>query len=168
MLRYTKAAALALAAMIGVVIAVVIALAAVVGTMLLAQKWLRWRAVVRFRREWHPKGKDLLLVYSNSPHWQLYVEEHWLPNWDRRAVVLNWSESDRRGRTAGVRMRRFSEPLLDRVSSIRSPSLCRRKDDHTWSVSGGRSAISKHGKDQPLRLAEMELESMLARTQLDV
>jgi hypothetical protein len=165
MLRYTKAAALALAAMIGVVIAVVIA--AVVGTMLLAQKWQRWRAVVRFRREWHPKGKDLLLVYSNSPHWQLYVEEHWLPNWDRRAVVLNWSE-----RQAWSNSRRSDATLFRAFAGSREfnplaivvPAKGRPHVVRFW-----RSFRDfKHGKDQPLRLAEMELESMLARTQLDV
>jgi hypothetical protein len=47
-------------------------------------------AVKRFRAVWHPQGKDLLLVYSNSPNWQQHVEEQWLPKWRQRAVVLNW------------------------------------------------------------------------------
>lgn len=33
-----------------------------------------------------------ILVYSNSPHWQRYIEENWLPRVGHRFVVLNWSE----------------------------------------------------------------------------
>ena len=50
------------------------------------------RAVDGFRKAWRPRGKDILIVYSNSPHWQGYVESQWLPRWGDRAVVLNWSE----------------------------------------------------------------------------
>ena len=50
------------------------------------------RAVRAFRRTWGAQGKDLLIVYSNSPHWQRYIEEEWLPHWRDRAVVLNWTE----------------------------------------------------------------------------
>lgn len=52
----------------------------------------RARAVRRFRREWAGRGKDLVLIYSNSPHWRSHVENAWLPRWGERAVVLNWSE----------------------------------------------------------------------------
>src|SRR5919112_1517073 len=53
------------------------------------------RAVRAFRRTWGAQGKDLLIVYSNSPHWQRYVEEEWLPHWRDRAVILNWSDRAR-------------------------------------------------------------------------
>lgn len=49
-----------------------------------AKWWQEWRAVRRFRAAWEPRGKDLLLVYSNSPHWKAYVEERWLPRWGHR------------------------------------------------------------------------------------
>ena len=55
--------------------------------------WSRIRisiAARRFRRTY--RGKDLILVYSNSPHWQAYVEANWIPRWSARAVTLNWSE----------------------------------------------------------------------------
>jgi hypothetical protein len=58
----------------------------------LGGRWRKRRAVRRFRAAWGEAGKDLLLVYSNSPHWQRYVEETWLARWGHRAVVLNWSE----------------------------------------------------------------------------
>ena len=54
--------------------------------------WRQSLAVRRFRAAWQSQGRDLLLVYSNSPNWKRYVEETWLPRWGNRAVVLNWSE----------------------------------------------------------------------------
>jgi hypothetical protein len=31
-------------------------------------------------------------VYSNSPNWEAYIEEHILPRLPHNAAVLNWSE----------------------------------------------------------------------------
>ncbi len=44
------------------------------------------------RQRWYPKGKHLLFVYSDSPVWKEYVEEHILPQIRSQAVVINWSE----------------------------------------------------------------------------
>ena len=44
---------------------------------------------------WLPKGKDILIVYSNSPIWQDYMTEQILPLVENRAIVLNWSERSR-------------------------------------------------------------------------
>lgn len=74
------------------VVAVVAAVVLLVTTVLKVRRWWLVRA---FRRKWGPPGKDLLLVYSNSPHWQQYVESRWLPLLGPRAVVLNWSERSR-------------------------------------------------------------------------
>jgi hypothetical protein len=41
---------------------------------------------------WLPKGKDVLLVYSDSPIWFEYMTTQILPLVQERAVVLNWSE----------------------------------------------------------------------------
>jgi hypothetical protein len=41
---------------------------------------------------WLPKGKDVLLVYSDSPIWHEYMTTQVLPLVEERAVVLNWSE----------------------------------------------------------------------------
>jgi len=41
---------------------------------------------------WSPRGFSMLIVYSNSPHWQDYFEKGLLPLVGRRAKVLNWSE----------------------------------------------------------------------------
>jgi hypothetical protein len=37
-------------------------------------------------------GRFVLLVYSESPNWQPYIEEHILPRLWGRVVVLNWSQ----------------------------------------------------------------------------
>ena len=60
--------------------------------------WNRWRSASlrrRFEAKWGPEGKVGLLVYSNSPHWQEYVETRWCPHLTDRMVVLNWSERRR-------------------------------------------------------------------------
>jgi hypothetical protein len=61
--------------------------------------WVDGRKRRRLRREfhrrWRGQGKRLVLVYSNSPIWQTYVEENWLPRLESIAVVLNWSERSR-------------------------------------------------------------------------
>ena len=41
---------------------------------------------------WCSRGRYALLVYSNSPIWQEYFEQHVLPAVGNRGVVLNWSE----------------------------------------------------------------------------
>jgi hypothetical protein len=41
---------------------------------------------------WLTRGRDLLFVYSDSPHWKGYIEEEILPRIQHRAIILNWSE----------------------------------------------------------------------------
>jgi hypothetical protein len=41
---------------------------------------------------WLTRGRDLLFVYSDSPHWKQYIEEEILPRIQHRSVILNWSE----------------------------------------------------------------------------
>ncbi len=122
-------------------------------------RWRKWRAVRRFRAAWSIHGRDLLLVYSESPNWQRYVEESWLPRWGHRAVVLNWSERNTWGRSAEVALfRRFAgerefNPLGIVVpatgSRVHVVRFWRAFRDH------------KHGKDRLLREAEAELERLL-------
>ncbi len=47
-----------------------------------------WLAVSAFKL----KGLDGILVYSNSPKWQTYIEHNWLPKFGDRFLVLNHSE----------------------------------------------------------------------------
>jgi hypothetical protein len=44
---------------------------------------------------WVPNGKDILVVYSDSPIWKKFFETHILQVVERRAFVLNWSERKR-------------------------------------------------------------------------
>ena len=41
---------------------------------------------------WLLWGRRVLFVYSDSPVWQSYIEEHLLPALPPGSVVLNWSE----------------------------------------------------------------------------
>ena len=41
---------------------------------------------------WGLRGRSILFVYSDSPIWHDYLEEHVVPHLDRRAVILNWSQ----------------------------------------------------------------------------
>ena len=67
---------------------------AVALVILLVWLWKRWQrdhANNSFRRTYGASGRDLLIVYSASPHWQGYIEREWLTRWSDRAVVLNRS-----------------------------------------------------------------------------
>jgi len=44
---------------------------------------------------WLPRGKDVLLVYSDSPIWHDYMRTQVLPLVQERAVILNWSHQSR-------------------------------------------------------------------------
>lgn len=44
---------------------------------------------------WLPKGKNILLVYSDSPIWHDYRVTQVLPLVQEQAVVLNWSERNK-------------------------------------------------------------------------
>lgn len=41
---------------------------------------------------WLPRGKDTLVIYSESPHWQDYFKTTLIPALEPRCVTLNWSE----------------------------------------------------------------------------
>lgn len=52
------------------------------GLSLLVMAW--WR--------WHGTPIRGILVLSDSPNRKPYIEEHWLPRFREKIVVLNWSE----------------------------------------------------------------------------
>lgn len=41
---------------------------------------------------WLPRGKSVLVVYSDSPTWREYMTDEVMPLVEQRAIVLNWSE----------------------------------------------------------------------------
>src|SRR5690242_15386659 len=51
---------------------------------------------------WLPRGKNVLIVYSNSPIWHDYMAEKIIAPLQSRAVVLNWSERKQWRRTLAV------------------------------------------------------------------
>lgn len=61
---------------------------------LVAAAWIAWSIVlhVALCACWLPRGKDVLVVYSDSPHWQADFEQRILPALGQRTVVLNWSQ----------------------------------------------------------------------------
>jgi hypothetical protein len=44
---------------------------------------------------WNTRGIRLVYVYSNSSHWQEYIEKEILPRFPDGQIVLNWSERQR-------------------------------------------------------------------------
>ena len=125
--------------------------------------WRQWWAVRRFRAAWLPQGKDLLLVYSNSPHWKAYVQQNWLPRWGHRAVVLNWSDRRlwRRDRRAEVALfRAFAGQHECNPLAIVVPATGRHVEVvRFWQA----FREYKHGQDRLLRAAEAELDERLGR-----
>ena len=63
--------------------------------------------VRRFRRVHGRAGKFLLLVYSDSPNWKAYIDEHILPQVAPYAVLLNWSQRSTWGTPKPLEVRIF-------------------------------------------------------------
>jgi hypothetical protein len=84
--RLAKLAALVLALPVTVI---VVPLALVAVTLYLLHRLAVYLLV---RALWLPKGKDVLVVLSESPIWQDYMTAEIVPLVRKRAVVLNWSE----------------------------------------------------------------------------
>lgn len=76
-----------------VVLFPLIVLLAILALLLFAGYRLLLNALVRLL--WLPRGKDVLLVYSDSPIWAEYMTKEILPVVTNRAKVLNWSERKR-------------------------------------------------------------------------
>jgi hypothetical protein len=121
--------------------------------------WQGAAAIRRFRRQYGREGKDLLLVYSNSPHWQQYVESEWLPRWRERAVVVNWSERSRwSGREPEIVLfRSIAGSREYNPIAIVVPPKGPVRVVRFWRAFRDK----KHGKDSPLENAERELQSAL-------
>ncbi len=77
--------------------AVLLAILVVPFVLLAAAIYVLWALLLRLLVIvlWIPRGYRVLVVYSNSPHWGQYFEEHIVPRLGSRCVVLNWSERRR-------------------------------------------------------------------------
>jgi hypothetical protein len=126
--------------------------------------WLDERKRRRLQRGFHDRwgahGKRLLLVYSNSPNWQVYIEENWLPRLESIAVVLNWSERstwrERHPFEAGI-FRMWAGDQEFNPLAIIIPAHGPVRVIRFWQA----FRDYKHGKDRTLRAAEAELEVAL-------
>ncbi len=119
--------------------------------------WLR----ARFVGKWRKDGKRVLLVYSDSPNWQRYIEQALLPKVAPHAVTLNYS---RRGEW------KHSKPLEAKVWShwagerefnpmaIFFPRLRRVRIIRFYQA----FRDLKHGNDRLLRQKERELFDLVS------
>ena len=134
-----------------------LALLAVIPLSMGVTRWRLARAVRDFRAAYGSAGKDLLLVYTASPHWQPYIEQNWLSRWQARAVALNrstpgWEAQPETGlwrRMAGLREH---TPVAIVIPSVGRPRIFRFYKafrDH------------KHGKPASLHALEGELTQAL-------
>ena len=122
-----------------------------------AQVVARLRAVAAFRAAHRGSGKDILIVYTDSPHWRDYIESRWLPRWGDRAVVLDrsrpWSHDQ-----PEVRLWRAVAGSAEHTPVvIVVPPRGRVQIVRFWLA----FRDYKHGKDRKLRDAEARLARIL-------
>jgi len=123
-----------------------------------------YRVLVRIAVEvvWGARGRRVLLVYSQSPIWQEYVESKWLPILRDHAIVLDWSERSQWKARKSFATWVFGvwKPsdnfnpmviLIPRFAPIRRIGFYYAFRD--W----------KHGKQAALQLAESELFAFVRR-----
>ena len=125
--------------------------------------WDRWkerRLWRRFEAKWRPQGKAGLLVYSNSPHWQTYIESRWLPTLAHRLVVLNWS--DRYAWSASSPLEAAIHRHWAGTREFNPVAIVFRRGSRPAVVRFWKAFRDhKHGKLIALRAAEQELADLL-------
>jgi hypothetical protein len=146
-----------------VLVGVIVLLAVLFLPFVLAGSWLRGRWLqARYRAKWSKHGKPILFVYSDSPNWQRYIEEHWLPRLRPRAVILNWSERKAwpRQRPLEARVfRHFAGSEEFNPIAIYFPRQGPVRTIRFWQA----FRDFKHGKEHKLKEAERELFDMLVQ-----
>ena len=111
---------------------------------------------------WIPRGKDMLLVYSRSPHWVEYFESGLIRELEGRAMILNWSD---RAQWSSLDLRilifkafkgaKSFNPMVIVFKPLRWPVSFRFYDAFK---------LRKHGNDQQLHELEAKLAAHLANT----
>lgn len=120
-----------------------------------ARRWAARLLGRRFRRTY--PGKDLLVVYTDSPHWKSRIESTWVARWPDRTVTLNrsrpWSRKQAEGAlwlaVAGLVEHTPLAIVIARSGELRTIRFFSAFTDF------------KHGKDGPLRVAERELQEAM-------
>jgi hypothetical protein len=107
---------------------------------------------------WCIRGRDILLVYSDSPIWHDYIEQRLLPTIRDRAVVLNWSQRKRwRFSLARMAFRHFGGYReFNPLAVVFRPFRLTRKF-RFWQP----FRDFKHGKAAPLQQMENDLFSLI-------
>ncbi|HEX9728049.1 MAG TPA: hypothetical protein VGA37_06070 [Gemmatimonadales bacterium] len=125
-----------------------------------ARLWMLRRA---FRKKWGPAGRDILLIYSNSPNWQEYIEQNWLPHLDDRTVLLNWSERAQWREKHPLEAKLLRAYLGDREfnpAAVYIPDRGRVRVIRFWQA----FRDFKHGREALLRRQEATLFTLIDRT----
>lgn len=116
------------------------------------EQWLKHRFWQR-----HGKfGRFVLFVYSDSPHWKVYIEEHILPRLKPHVVTLNWSKRREWQELKPFEARVFYQWAGDEEfnpMAIVIPAKGKMKEIRFWQA----FKDFKHGKDRLLREAEKSL-----------
>ena len=135
---------------------VVVVALPILGVAGLASRWRRHSLRRTFEARWASTGCLGVLVYSNSPNWQVRIEERWLPRLGGRLVSVNWSDRARWERTHPLEARIVRHFLGDRdfnpAAVVFPPGQAER-------VFRFRPAFLdlKHGKPAALEALEAEL-----------
>lgn len=163
----------------------------VVVVLLAGLLWSIWdgfavRSHLRSFARKHGPDKRGIVVYSNSPNWQQYIEQRWIPLLAEKVVVLNWSDRSRWGDDVEVALfrrlgdREFNPAAivfkqLHGVSTLSLWLHAIRTLDFAGIVAPYRSRLEiirffkafrdyKHGKSQALVAAERKLFAALGVT----
>lgn len=119
--------------------------------------WLTYAVVLHLALwiVWCSRGTNVLLVYSESPIWQDYIESEILPRLPRSTVVLNWSQR-RQWKYFSLRVRAFRLFGGDREFNpmvIVFRPLRWTKTFRFWKA----FRDYKHGKEGPLETLQREM-----------
>lgn len=113
-----------------------------------------------FYRAHRRHGRFILFVYSESPKWKAYLEEHILPRLRGSAVVLNWSE-----REQWPRVLPWESRVFHHFTGAREFNPVALVFSGPWRVTPIRFYRAflelAHGRESALRQAEAELSRHL-------
>ena len=102
---------------------------------------------------WCRGGSDILLVYSDSPVWRVYVEQRILPRVTGRAEVLNWSQRAKwRLSLARVAFAHFDGSRKYNPMAVVFRPFGRKQTFHFWQA----FRDFKHGKPAAIDQVERE------------
>ena len=121
-----------------------------------SRRWYLRYLAHRFQRV-HGR-KDLLVVYTDSPHWKDHVESKWAARWPNRIVTLNrsrpWSRKQPEAMlwlaVAGLREHTPIAVVIPRAGKLRVIRFFQAFQE------------SKHGDPARLQAAEQELENAMS------